>query len=205
MSLLFKSFLFGLYMCSAWASNKVGNGGNILKCENGAERPAQLLDFYEGSITSGSTTAISNANDIVIERLKKLEAIHPSLGSSYLARFKKMVDEIEFRGDIELVAIDDSKHIAVPKGCQVVQIAVRRTDMSESGKRFLIRQDLWAGLPAFQRAGLLTHELIYEYLAKLGEVDSIKARKLNALLFTSDLDKEKFWKTIRTLRLPIYP
>ncbi len=116
-----------------------------------------------------------------------------------------MTHEIEFRNDIELVEVDDSKHVSYPKGCKVTQIAIRRAAPHRNGKRFLIRKDLWEKLSPFQGAGLLTHELFYEHLSKLGENDSTKARQLNALLYTAEFDKQKFWKATRDLRLPLYP
>lgn len=56
------------------------------------------------------------------------------------------------------------------------------------------------------RAGLLVHEIIYEHFVRLGEDDSIKARKIVALLaHDKEFVEKNFWPLVQRLRLRIYP
>jgi hypothetical protein len=202
MKLFFKIVILTFLVCPALAQNKVGNGGDVVDCKKSTTR---LLDFYEAKIEFNS----KDTNHIVIaeNHLAKLKDIAPRLATQYMNRLKNIEPEIDFKADVKLTDIKDSLHLYEPlsKDCKVYQIAIRRSMVVGDEKRFIIRKDLWDKLPPTHKAGLLTHEIIYEHLSKLGESDSIKARKLNVHLFSNDLKKESFWKLIKDLELPIYP
>ena len=75
----------------------------------------------------------------------------------------------------------------------------------QDDSRFIIRQDIWDELTNTQKAGLITHEILHEHFTKLGEENSIKARRVNAFLNGPQVNGETFWKMIRDLELPVYP
>lgn len=188
----------------AVSGNKVGNGGDGVFCKSAKDK-GMLLDFYEVEIDI--QTSEKNPQVIVEKRLKELKGVAPKLAEQYLKRLKKISEEIEYKSNVALVDIKDSKHLFKPltEDCQIFQIAIRKAKFLSSEKPFVFRQDLWKQLPALHQAGLLTHEIVYEHLSKLGEEDSVKARKLNRMLFKKELKKEEFWKFIAELEVPIYP
>ncbi len=208
--------LLALFVSSepSWATNKVGNGGSVVSCQNKSEKKAdiRLLDFYEGDVTfetndKHDTAGAENFQALAATRFEKLKEISPKLGKQYQRRLNQIMDEIDFKDDVELTKIPDSEHLFSPKSkdCRVLQVAIRKAVKTDKEKRFLIQKDLWDQMKPVQRAGLLSHEIVYEHLSKLGETTSVKARKINSLLFSANLTKQEFWKTIKDLQLPIYP
>lgn len=196
-----------LLVFSAEAHNKVGNGGNAVVCKTRKPKKitARLLDFYEQDLSPAAEG--SDPFAIADKKLESLEAIAPSLGALYRKRVKEMAGEMELKAGVKLSAIDDSNHLFQPagRGCSVEQLAIRRKDANAGEKRFLINKDLWDKMNPAGQAGLLAHEVIYEHFSKLGESDSIKARKINSLIFSDKLSGEKFWAAIKEMRIPIYP
>lgn len=203
-SLLLASFTFSfaLTLAANAANNKVGNGGDVVSCS--ASSPT-LLDFYEGGVSPANSGKSSYEQAAAV--IAKLKTIAPKLHEHYSSRLAKIENEIEFKNNVELTDLDDSKHLFKPlaKDCSIVQIAIRRAEVSGDEKRFLFRKDLWEQLPQSHQAGLLVHEIAYEHLYRLGEQDSVKVRKLNRLLFTDDLNSQKFWQAVKQLKIPIYP
>lgn len=202
----FNFLLTLVLLCSlAQADNKIGNGGNVVICKTKKTSDTRLLDFYEED--PNFQTKEKDAFKIAEKRLQNLKVIIPKLGEQYLARLKEMKAKIDYRSDISLTPVPDSLHLFKPMSddCAVVQIAIRKPQSSGDEKRFLIRQDLWTQLSPLHQAGLLTHELIYEHFLKLGEKDSIKARKLNRHIYQENLKADNFWKFIQELEVPIYP
>jgi hypothetical protein len=191
----------------ATAGNKVGNGGNVLVCKTTELLGAKmiLLDFYENDVVVKSS--LTEAEAIAAEALAKLKTANPKLAAQYAERLKSLPPELDFKKDIELKNIPDSDHLFTPpaKDCDVVQTVIRKKSVLESEKRFLVRKEIWEALPAAQKAGLLTHEIIYEHLAKLGEENSVKARRVNGFLYGKDVTAKAFWKLMKDLELPIYP
>ncbi len=196
------SFLFVLFASlNLLANNKVGNGGDVILCGGTSE----LLDFYEVSIPTGQKE--TDPYKVAETQISKMEKVAPTLARQYLKRLKELPQEIDFKSEVQLEDIQDSKHLYLPdpKKCKIQQIAIRKTAVLKGEKRFIIQKDLWNNLSPLHQAGLLTHEVIYEHFSKLSEEDSLKARKLNAYLFqTPTLDK-KFWNFIKELEIPIYP
>lgn len=204
MRLIFKLFLILMIGSSALANNKVGNGGNGVFCKSGKTETGTLLDFYEGDMKVQSS--MKNPMDIAAFELARLKSVAPKLSAQYIQRLNEIQKEIDFKDNVVLATILDSNHLFVPAdaNCQVIQVAIRKADALPSEKRFLIRKDLWQKMMPADQAGLITHEIIYEHFSKLGETDSIKARKMNRYLYQDD-KREDFWRFIQELKIPIYP
>jgi hypothetical protein len=202
---------------SVLASNKVGNGGNLVVCENKSQKiqSATLLDFYEDERSSLARVVSNIKNEfknktpeqIAEIQLSKLKVASPKLTDQYLKRLKEFLTEIEYKDDIVLTPIPDSFHLFKPKNkfCKIEQLAIRKNVISVGEKRFLINNDLWKKMTSVQQAGLYTHEIIYEHFSKLGEENSIKARKVNRYLYSSNINSKDFWSLTKELELPIYP
>lgn len=164
-----------------------------------------LLDFYESEIEPVSEK--KEAQTIAAEALGKIQASAPKLAIQYLKRLSEIQSEIAYKNEIQLIDVPDSKHLFKPlsKDCEILQIAVRNNLALPSEKRFLIRKDLWDNLEPAHQAGVLTHEIIHEHLTKLGEENSIKARRINAFLYNKNSKGDQFWKLIKDLEVPLYP
>lgn len=199
------SFILLLLPLTSFAQNKVGNGGDGVFCEKKGTIDSKLLDFYEADVVN--TTKEKKPEAIAQIQLDKIKDAAPQLFKQYKKRLSEITSEIEFKDNIKLTDIKDSLHLfePLPKSCKVYQIAIRKPKIIGNEKRFIIRNDLWKRLPPIHQAGLLTHEIIYEHLAKLGETDSVKARKINSYLYSNAITASGFWNLIKDLELPIYP
>lgn len=204
----FLIFSLILFPMMAIAQDRVGNGGDVIAClEKDSLNKVLLLDFYESS--DELATLSGTYEEIVQNRLNALKKMDVTLGQQYAQRWQSMKSEIEFKDNVQLVDIKDSSHTFEPedKNCQLKQIAIRRKLVFGKQGRFVVNKKYWNHLSATHQAGLIWHEMIYEHLAKLGEKDSIKARAMNAEIFSSDFEKKSaadFWKFIQTLKVPIY-
>lgn len=199
--------LSALLTLSAEASNKVGNGGNVVYCKaKGSQKESlRLLDFYEHGISLKEIE--SDPVALADKKMKKLEGFAAPLASQYRKRLGEIMNEIELKTGARLTTIDDSHHLFQPsdRRCSVKQIAIRRNNLGPQEKKFLIDKSLWSKLSPVDRAGLLSHEVIYEHFSKLGEEDSTKARRINAMIFSDKIGSESFWAAIKDMQLPIYP
>src|SRR5690349_8737128 len=116
----------------AFAEQEVGNGGNGYICYDKEEKivSARLLDFYErGSAwkENGGLKESDSYLKIVDYKLKKLEALAPTLAKQYQRRFSQIQTEIAFTND-NLISVKDSKHVTEPKKqtkCKIEQAVVR--------------------------------------------------------------------------------
>lgn len=185
--------------------NRVGNGGDVVVCADST----QVLDIYEASELSDKLKALKSADEIQQKILAKLNEVSPDQGKMYQKKLSEFEDNSEFKDNANLVDIDDAKSVFASKSenCQIKQIAIRKNLTIAAEKKFIIDNTYWKNLDALNQSSLKFHETIYEHLYKLGEKDSVKARKLNAYLFSDkflEASKEDYWNTIKALKLPIY-
>lgn len=185
--------------------NRVGNGGDIVLCP----KTGELLDFYENAGAVRNFASEKHHDAILEQVFKNIERLSPKQAKQYKARAGDFMTETEFKKDIALENIKDSKHLFGPKDkkCSVKQIAIRRHEVGLDGKRFIVDEELWNRLSPRGKAGLILHEVIYEHLFKLGEEDSVRARKLNAYYFSNKAfadSQDSYWRLVKELNLPIY-
>lgn len=205
MKLVFSLFLGTFAFAN---TNKVGNGGNIVVCTEKSKSSYELLDFYESGIKNNDSALVEKSTDQIIQVVvEKLRPASVELADQYLKRSKNILAEFDYKSDIELSEVKDSLHAFKPKSanCKVVQTIIRKDKVVEKEKRFLVDENVWKKLDSFQKAGLILHEIIYEHFSKLGEKDSIKARKLNSYLFRNKIKPQEFWLFIKDLDIAIYP
>jgi hypothetical protein len=187
--------------------NEVGNGGDVVTCRSdGKLTSIELLDFYEARVRTGKVPSLEGDNELAIvrEALQRLKPVDPKRAERFLRLLERFNDDTQFMANKKLTDVPDSQHLFMPaqKGCQVEQIAILDKGII-GGKRFIISKDLWDELPVGHRAGLILHELVYEYFADLGERNSIRARKYNVFLFGTYTEAE-YWKFVKDLRVRIY-
>ncbi|KYG61622.1 hypothetical protein AZI86_18130 [Bdellovibrio bacteriovorus] len=183
----------------------MGNGGDIVVCPKSQD----ILDFYENAGAVRAFKTEGTREKVLEEVFRNLERLSPRQAKQYKTRASEFMDDTEFKKDVALTDIKDSKHLFTPKekDCSVQQIAIRRKEKGLEGKRFIVDETLWNQLSPRGQAGLIMHEVIYEHLYKLGEEDSVRARKLNAYLFSNKVfadSQDSYWRFITDLNLPIY-
>lgn len=194
------SLIAFLFSISAFAQNKVGNGGDVVHCK---DKAPQVLDLFEGS--NIIMTDESDYQKIVKDRLDNLSQASSKLSEQYRNKLSKFLSDTDFKPNARLVDINDSEHLFLPKDCVLQQAAIRKNISAKNEKLFLFDEYNWNKLDPLNKASLVMHEIIYDHLYKLGERNSLKVRKINALLFSKDFSSKKFWSLIQDLKLPIYP
>ena len=206
--------LTAIFPLSVLASegNRVGNGGDALVCRapDKGLSTVELFDFFEASVLRPEKPEARSPVDIAVEKVETLKAVHPELADLLTRRLKVMLDDTDFKDNVALVDIQDSQHIVTPlkEGCRLEQIAMHWVGSVTIGKRFVIDRALWEKLSSFDKAGLMAHEVIYEYFSKLGEEDSRRARAFNAKLFKGEfakMSKSEYWAWVKSMALPLYP
>jgi hypothetical protein len=190
--------------------NRIGNGGKGIVCtaKNG-RKDVQVLDFFEAPNPLRKDLEKLSRDAVIKKILENLKRLAPQVAKQYEGRFAEIMSEIEFKSGVTLMETTDAYQLALPsdQNCKLEQIVIRRTDTDLLTKTFLFSEDLWRQMSGFQQAGLLLHEIVYEHFWKLGETDSIKARKIVGYLASEKALKdspEDFWKMIRSLDLPLY-
>ena len=179
---------------AAHAGQEVGNGGNVVLCrdDQGKTLSIELLDYYEARVELGLTIALdggAEAGDKLLATLGRLGTLAPVLRDLLLGGARRFGDDTVFVGGADLVPVDDSNHLAIPHGCQVVQIAIQKEPEFPGQKRFTVNKDLWDQLDATNKAGLMLHELLYVHALSAGAKDSVGVRYLNALISSGEILK----------------
>jgi hypothetical protein len=203
MALMGFSLFLGL---PTWA-NRVGNGGNILVCNKDGKESLQLLDLYESSLPPRNEKDSKDAFALAKAALESFRKYDRKISEQYLLALEKMKSEIEFKPDIEIQSSNDSKLKETPLGCRLVQIALRKNDVSSIEQKFIFSKTYWDRLALADQAGLLVHEIVYDHFYKLGEQDSLKARKLVAYLMSARIEqdsKDEVQSFVRSLKVPLY-
>ena len=199
---------------SAFASsgNEVGNGGDAVIClsSNKLEN-VQLFDFFELANQQGEVIKDrSGTNEQIVKSIiLQLKNHDVKLSSILQKRSNEFLYNTQFVSNGSLVDIKDSNNlISIPsKNCKIEQIAIFKKKVLSNEKKFLINEVLWKKLSETHKAGLIIHELIYEYFSDLGEKDSVNARALNTFLFSEKFSKtntEDYWKFIQSMKVPHY-
>gem|GEM_PF-3640018 len=188
------------YNAIANSSFLIGNGGDIVVCEEGSTGFAstRLLDFVEFETTYGVSIElpkyksvddeIEDINTVLDIMFSRLSFFGDDL-SDILKRYNKdFFKEARFLEDIELTDVTDSFHVLLPKSCEVTQIAIQRTPQFRLDPRYILDKALWDALDIRDKAGLVFHELLYRLLITSGRhpetIHSQDVRALTAIVFS---------------------
>jgi hypothetical protein len=164
-----------------------GNGGDVVYCANPqpGQKRIELLDLFESRVLQENAISLGEpAWDylrrvrFVLDRLSKRD---PKRAQIYWQQAQQFIDESEFVSH-ELPDIPDSKHIAIPKGCEIRQIVIQNPLALPGQKRFQVNNLLWNALDEENRAALVLHEVIYREALAHGHKNSINTRDLNVTL-----------------------
>ena len=174
----------------------IGNGGDAVVCRtpDGAIKSAELLDFYEArilrqmNITLQPQASLQENLDLILLRIGQKDSQLLKVVNVYLEKF---MTETRFLSGTELIDIPDSEHIAVPKNCQVEQLAIQSAPKFPNDPYYTINKDIWDHLDSANQAGLVMHEILYRhylFAQKFKEdIDSIPVRYINSLIAADKL------------------
>lgn len=199
-------YLFFSASIIAGNGNEVGNGGDGVEC---SDKSIQLLDFFEAKKIYKRDLKFpigKNWFEVAKNTFKRIENLSPQFFRQYSKVLSKLKDDLVFVDKAKLRDVKDSWEIALPEGCKLVQLAIQKND-SKGRIQTFISQKYWDRLSVHNRAGLITHEIIYEHFLHLGEKNSIKARNLNSFLYskkTLSIKANDFKKYLNSLKLSIY-
>lgn len=197
-----------LFAHSAWASDIIGNGGDVVNCSTSVE----MLDLYEGRTLRGlnfdqSLLGVDEASTVQ-NILNRLETIDPMRATLYRNWANSFMSEARLVPNADLTDIPDSQHLAVPSGCKIEQVVIQKEPEFTEDPRFIISEKLWNQMDTTSRASLILHELVYREALSLNHENSIASRYLNSLItsvrfaslskidYFSALEKAKFFMLI---------
>jgi hypothetical protein len=221
------SFLITISMTVStltFAGNEVGNGGDLLKCPNS---PNVLFDFKETSINkvtllleSAKGEEFKDEYKLAEKIIKRLEALAPRIYKKYsndLLTFKTRTRFIE--GEV-FRDILDTKHVSLPKDCELLQVATQQVDPLSKDTIISINKDLYSKLDTPNKAGLILHEIIYEHFKffsdenhvnenskPYSEQNSVKVRMFNRYLHSKEIkthNEKQFHDFFERLGIPSY-
>lgn len=197
-----------LLMNIIYAGNEVGNGGDAIVCP---KKAPVLLDFFENRNSKVPykirKSEKINEYEYLLDIWSKLSKVSPRFYKKYssdLMRFKsrvKLISGESFRN------VKDSFHISLPKECRILQLAIQRKDTKSKETVFYINKDIYEKMDVKQKAGLISHEIIYEHFRYFGQNHSVNVREFNRFLFSEKLvasGKEGFAKFIQEMGIPAY-
>ncbi len=190
------------FLSTAQAGDKKRNGGTLLRCGDGLE----VLDLYEGKNSYGlelSPVPGKDYNDVLEQVLLRLDRLNPIRANLYRGFLKDFEKESRFIPNSNFTDIPDvGDGIPYPKECEVVQAVAQFRQVTPQGLRYLINQDLWAQLSAYQKAALTLHELVYRetYEANNNIENSQGVRYFTGYLFSTALLTDSLKSYIDTLK-----
>lgn len=185
--------------------HEVGNGGDAVVCGDGR---VMMLDLVEWSYAF--TYDFLSSEKPVLENIAHVLNHWRFIDPLLMDRLMKEAQEFEanavFLGGVDLVDIPDSAHSSVPHGCSIKQIAIRREPMFPQEKRYTVSKDLYDAMDNTHKAGMILHEIIYNWAVIQKHENSIRARYLTALLssnFHRTINHQEYVKVFKDTNLPI--
>jgi hypothetical protein len=178
-------------------ANEKGNGGKGVVCRDGSGKvlSARLLDFFEAD-TRGIKIDLGDATLSYQQKigfaLKRLDALDHFRSIRYTARVSDFMSDqnTKFLSGVTLESTEDSYEIAIPAGCAVEQLIVRKPPQFTEDRLWTVSQDLWNDLDDNNKAGLVLHEIVYDEV--LTQPVNPQDNSINARYYNSYLSSDKF-------------
>ncbi len=192
--LLTTVFSLGAFATTAYAGDKIGNGGGLWACQNAQADliSGTLLDLFEATQEFGypiMTTTLTDPYQISDSVLNKYRQEWPEFAAKIASHMAAVLSNKHFV-DAVVEKIDDAKPpiSPLPNQCHGgVWNFVQFANYKDDGQ-LLIRNDLWnsSALGAIDKAALLWHEAVYRWLRTDYQDDnSIRSRKIVGLVFST--------------------
>lgn len=174
----------------ARAPRVVGNGGDAVVCtDSHGRKTAELLDYYEARALRGIAIDLGPEELSVSEKvdmaLSRLALSRPERAAGYAYRIENFYRDAQFLKGYRLQDIADSKHVSLPRGCEIEQLVIQRPVRPANEALFLVNEDIWDLLDNTNKAGILLHEAIYEEALQMNANNSINTRYLNSKISSS--------------------
>jgi len=169
-----------------------GGGGKGVRCNQNGRIVIRTLDLYEANVLYGlEQINVPDAQDPALDIFTALLTRHlwnPDTipMDEYKARFRELLTgnflkKMRFIGSTQkLKLINDSYEPVLEDGCEVVQVAAYYDESI-----LLVDKSLWDQMDWVNKIALLAHELIYYTDRQNGSTNSMAARKLVGLLFST--------------------
>lgn len=166
----------------------IGNGGDIVACPDGKN---EVLDIFEAREMRGIPLTVGaeqmSVDELMGQFIQRVRRIDPGRADLYSGWYRDFAKESLFKSGIVLVDVPDSRHLTLPVGCEIKQIAIQREPKFSEDRRYLINLDLWNTLDNANRAVLVLHELIYRDAIHQRHTDSINTRYFNSYIFSNKI------------------
>ena len=177
----------------AFASgDRVGNGGDAVVCANGV----YMLDYIEAYSNDNSYEENDSVQSLVSKHLSQLEIRDERVHTAVLKTSSAILESIDssknplvsFTTRV-LLNLDDEGFYALPKGCKLEQLIVRRETNSLQKTEFLIQRNLWDRMSNYQKSVGIIHEALYKYYisSQRENKNSEVARFINTLVIKKEL------------------
>ena len=183
----------GIASTQAYArGDERGNGGSGIVCHAAGATSVQITETMEAT-RRGWTVELGDASltpaakvDLATARLASLD---PMRAARFNERAHFFLEHGSFQDGIHLPSVGDGDVIAVPTGCELVQIAIRREPILPQDPLFVIDNSLYTALDNENKAILALHEAIYEEaFVDFEQPNSMRARIFNAEIFSAQID-----------------
>jgi hypothetical protein len=170
--------------------DRVGNGGDVLLCQEAGEDKYYVLDEYEADFKLEiGEKDIPYTNKVTI-LLNKIKASFPARYSAYLQIYANLKRRMTF-ADLPLPEIEDDQLYEL-NGCQKIQAAYFKKD-AKGFYTYNLQRKIWHALDSDQKAVLLLHEILYTEAIGLRTMNSVSVRGAVRLLFKSgEFDAKAF-------------
>ena len=188
------SLVLSLFASFAWAGDEIYNGGDVLECPGPMGPNRVVLDVFEAQEVYGLRVRLPQSLDYVgqaremIERFTQHSPRRARLYSQWLETF---MSEVQFVDNIDFKNVaDEGLVVGLPKGCELKQAAVQvKNPPYPFGRRYYIDRPLWDSLDSFNKAALITHEIIYREVIEqdFPRKDSVRVRYVNAVMMSEQV------------------
>lgn len=172
-----KNIVLMLLFCLSsfsFAGHEIGNGGHILKCEDGSYELYDL--FYIKKFWNTFPTppvGIESEYEMVESYIEPLKEFYPQLHKKFSLALEHFKVGLQFENELVFGNSGDIGTVFGKKGCEILQIAVQQYDPVFDQTRFFVDRELYTKLNIFNRSALIIHELIY-YVMKYESAQNVR-------------------------------
>ncbi|EQC49884.1 hypothetical protein M899_2584 [Bacteriovorax sp. BSW11_IV] len=172
-----KNIVLMLLFCLSsltFAGHEIGNGGHILKCDDGSYEIYDLFyikKFWNTFPTPPSDSA--SEYKMVESYIEPLKEFYPELHKMFDTALEHFKVGLQFENELVFGNSGDIGTVFGKKGCEILQIAVQQYDPVFDRTRFFVDRELYTKLDTFNRSVLIIHELIY-YVMKYENAQKVR-------------------------------
>ena len=173
-----------------------GNGGDVIVCPSTGTHI--MLDLYETHnryhfetlftnipVTSSFMVGPEELTEMAESRIESnLNALDPLLKTRLLELVQEFNKSTEYLRNVELIDIQDSGVVHLPKDCALKQLIVQRRSPTSIEKTYVVSIDLWQQMRYESRLAAVLHEIIYRVALQINPKikNSENLRYFNALI-----------------------